>query len=133
MLVRSLLVVVVLVGAALAMDEEMAELARVLRESCAAETGVDVALLDQVNGGADLMPDPKLKCYIKCIMETAGMLGGGDVDVETVVALLPEDMRVRNEHNIRDCGTKKGADDCETAFLTQQCWQRANKKDYFLV
>nr|AXF48726.1 odorant-binding protein OBP11 [Lobesia botrana] len=101
------------------MDDEMAELAAMLRESCAEETGVDLGLVEKVNAGADLMPDPKLKCYTKCVMETAGMLSDGEVDVEAVIALLPDDMRVKTEKHIRGCGTKKGADDCETAFLTQ--------------
>ncbi|XP_072936487.1 general odorant-binding protein 69a-like [Epargyreus clarus] len=118
---------------ACALDDEMAELAKMLRENCAEETGVDLGLVDKVNAGADLMPDGKLKCYIKCIMETAGMMSEGTIDVEAVIALLPDDMRKKNENSLRGCGTKKGADDCDTAFLTQVCWQKANKADYFLI
>nr|AOG12857.1 odorant binding protein [Eogystia hippophaecolus] len=126
------MVLVALVAGAAAMDEEMAELARMLRENCGEETGVDLGLVDQVNGGADLMPDPKLKCYIKCVMETAGMFSEGQVEVEAVIAMLPENMK-KSEGSIRGCGTQKGADDCDTAFLTQVCWQKANKAEYFLV
>lgn len=115
------------------MDEEMAELAKMIRDNCGAETEVDMGLIDQVNGGADLMPDGKLKCYIKCVMETAGMMSEGEVDVEAVLALLPEDFKAKNEKSLRACGTQKGADDCDTAFQTQACWQKANKADYFLV
>ncbi|XP_022116327.1 general odorant-binding protein 69a-like [Pieris rapae] len=122
-----------LLSSTLAMDEEMAELAKMLRDSCSSETGVDISLLDKVNAGADLMPDPKLKCYTKCFMETAGMLSEGTVDVDAVIAIMPEDFRKRNEDKIRACGTQKGVDDCDTAFLTQVCWQKANKADYFLV
>nr|AGM38608.1 odorant binding protein [Chilo suppressalis] len=106
------------VAGAWAMDEEMAELAKMLHDNCGEETGADLSLVDKVNAGADLMPDPKLKCYLKCIMETAGMMTEGVVDVEAVLALLPDDMR---------------ADHCDTAFLTQLCWQKANKADYFLI
>nr|QLI62007.1 odorant-binding protein 4 [Streltzoviella insularis] len=126
------MVLVALVAGAAAMDEEMAELARMLRENCGEETGVDLGLVDQVNGGADLMPDPKLKCYIKCVMETAGMFSEGQVEVEGVIAMLPEHMK-KSEGFIRGCGTQKGADDCDTAFLTQVCWQKANKAEFFLV
>nr|AGM38607.1 odorant binding protein [Chilo suppressalis] len=121
------------VAGAWAMDEEMAELAKMLHDNCGEETGADLSLVDKVNAGADLMPDPKLKCYLKCIMETAGMMTEGVVDVEAVLALLPDDMRAKNEQNLRGCGTQKGADHCDTAFLTQLCWQKANKADYFLI
>nr|UDM59898.1 putative odorant binding protein 11 [Corcyra cephalonica] len=115
------------------MDEEMAELAKMLHDNCGEEVGVDLSLVDKVNAGADLMPDPKLKCYIKCIMETAGMMSDGEMDVEAVLGLLPEDLSKKNGDLLRTCGTKKGADDCDTAYLTQVCWQKGNKADYFLI
>uniref|UniRef100_A0AAU6NDH2 OBP15 n=1 Tax=Mythimna loreyi TaxID=667449 RepID=A0AAU6NDH2_9NEOP len=132
---RALLVLVAGLAAAqaVAMDEDMAELARMVRESCAAETGVDVALVEQINGGADLMPDGKLACYIKCTMETAGMMSDGEVDVVAVLALLPPELAAHNAPALRACGTVRGADDCDTAWKTQLCWQAANKADYFLI
>ncbi|XP_063834783.1 general odorant-binding protein 69a-like [Ostrinia nubilalis] len=126
-------VLTALAARAWGMDDEMAELAKMLHDNCGEETGVDLGLVDQVNAGADLMPDAKLKCYIKCIMETAGMMSAGEMDVEAVLALLPDDLRRKNEASLRACGTQRGADDCDTAFLTQVCWQKANKADYFLI
>lgn len=125
-------IVAVLVVGASALEGEMAELAKMLRDSCIEETGADIALIDKVNNGADLMPDPKLKCYIKCVMETAGMMSGGAVDVEAVVAVLPPELQ-RHADKMRACGTKAGADDCDTAFLTQACWQSGCKEDYILI
>lgn len=122
-----------LAAAAVEMDEDMAELARMVRDNCAGETGVDVALVEQVNAGADLMPDEKLKCYIKCTMETAGMMADGEVDIEAVLALLPPSLADQHAPSLRACGTQRGADHCDTAFRTQQCWQKANKADYFLI
>ncbi|CAB3222890.1 unnamed protein product [Arctia plantaginis] len=119
--------------AGIEMDPEMAELARMVRDNCAGETGVDISLVEKVNGGADLMPDAKLKCYIKCTMETAGMMSEGEVDVEAVLAMLPPEMSAHNAPALRACGTQRGADDCETAYLTQVCWQSSNKADYFLI
>lgn len=118
---------------AVEMDEDMAELAKMVRDNCAAETDVDVALVEAVNGGALLSPDAKLKCYIKCTMETAGMLADGEVDVDAVLALLPPALSERNAPSLRACGTQRGADHCDTAYLTQVCWQNANKDDYFLI
>lgn len=138
MRVRVLVALLVAAGCAaparaVAMDEDMAELARMVRESCVAETGADVALVEQVNGGAALMPDAKLACYIKCTMETAGMMSDGEVDVEAVLALLPPELAAHNAPALRACGTVHGADHCDTAWKTQQCWQAANKADYFLI
>nr|AWT22231.1 odorant-binding protein 15 [Mythimna separata] len=118
---------------AIEMDEDMAELARMVRESCAAETGADVALVEQVNAGADLMPDAKLACYMKCTMETAGMMSDGEVDIEAVLALLPPELAAHKAPSLRACGTVHGADHCDTAWKTQKCWQAANKADYFLI
>lgn len=129
------LLLVVLASQVSCMDDDMAELAKMVRDNCAAETGVDISHVDKVNAGTDLisLQDKILKCYIKCTMETAGMFSDGMVDIEAVIALLPDDMRNKNEAFLRACGTKKGVDDCDTAFLTQVCWQQANKADYFLI
>lgn len=120
---------------AAAMDEEMAELAKMVHDSCGEETGADLSVVDRVNGGADLadFPDAKLKCYIKCIMETAGMMTDGEVDVEAVLSMLPDEVRAQNEASLRACGTRRGADHCDNAFLTHVCWQQANKAAYFLI
>ncbi|CAK1594283.1 unnamed protein product [Parnassius mnemosyne] len=126
-----IILVTIFVGA-FGLDDEMAELARMLRENCGEETGVDLGLVEKINAGADLMPDPKLKCYIKCVMETAGMMSEGEMDVEAVIAMLPGDLR-ESEASIRACGTVHGADFCDNAYLTQVCWQKANKADYFLI
>ncbi|XP_047987649.1 general odorant-binding protein 69a-like [Leguminivora glycinivorella] len=115
------------------MDEETVELAKMLRDNCGEESEVDMGLIAKVNDGADLMPDPKLKCYMKCVMETAGMLDNGDVDIEATLELLPEAVRSRHEPIVRTCGSKRGADDCETAFNTQACWQQMNKAEYCLI
>ncbi|CAH0697252.1 unnamed protein product [Spodoptera exigua] len=132
-LVLTLATLAALAAAAVEMDEDMAELARMVRENCAGETGVDVALVEQVNAGAELMPDDKLKCYIKCTMETAGMMADGEVDIEAVLALLPPSLAEHNAPALKACGTQRGADHCDTAFRTQQCWQNANRADYFLI
>ncbi|XP_026754073.1 general odorant-binding protein 69a [Galleria mellonella] len=131
--VRCALVGLLLALGVTAIDDDMAELIKMVHDSCGEETGVDFGLVDKVNAGADLMPDPKLKCYIKCLMVTGGMMSDGEVDIDAVLTLLPENIGKKNEPLLRGCGTKKGADDCDTAFLTQVCWQNANKADYFLI
>nr|UVB79201.1 odorant-binding protein 11 [Heortia vitessoides] len=115
------------------LDDDTAELVKMLHEDCVEETGVDESLIDKVNAGAFLMPDPKLKCYIKCVMVTVSMMVDGEVDVETVLAMIDEKIKVKYEQELRMCGTKKGVDDCDTAFLTQLCWQTHGKDEYYLI
>lgn len=120
-------------GAPPPMDPEMAELAQAVRDSCLADSGVDRALVEGVNAGAALSPDAALKCYIKCTMETTGMMADGAVDVEAILALLPDALRDRSAPHLRACGTQPGVDPCDVAYNTQVCWQKANKDDYFLI
>lgn len=121
-------------GAPPPMDPDMAELAQAVRDSCLAESGANPSLVEGVNAGAALAPDAALKCYMKCIMETTGMMADGAVDVEAILALLPGDeLRGRSAPHLRACGTQPGADPCDVAYNTQVCWQKANKDDYFLI
>lgn len=128
-----LLVIALAMAAPPPMDEDMAELAAMLRESCGTESGVDLGLVDRVNAGTPLMEDGKFKCYIACIMETAGMMSDGEVDLEAVLSLLDDKTRAKNEKMLRGCGTQKGGDKCDTAWKTQKCWQDGNPSDYFLI
>nr|AII00970.1 odorant binding protein [Dendrolimus houi] len=114
-------------------DDEVLELAKMVRESCAEETNVDISLVEKINTGAGLTPDPVLKCYIKCTMETAGMMSDGVMDLEVVMTLMPDDLKNKHGAGLEACGTQKGADDCDTAYLTQVCWQKTCKSDYFLI
>lgn len=114
-------------------DEEVQEMAKMVRDSCVGETNADVSLIEKISAGAPLTPDPVLKCYIKCTMETIGMMSDGEMDLNVVMSLLPEDLKNKHGAGLQACGTKKGADDCDTAYLTQVCWQNAAKEDYFLV
>lgn len=126
-------IITVLILKASGFDEEVLELARMVRENCAGETNVDISLVEKINAGGALIPDPVLKCYIKCTMETTGMMSEGVLDLDVVMTLLPDDLKNKYGAGLQACGTKKGADDCDTAYLTQVCWQETTKSDYFLV
>lgn len=120
-------------GAPPPMDPDMAELAQAVRASCLAESGAAAELIDAANAGAPLAPDAALKCYIKCAMETTGMMSDGVVDVEAILAILPDPLRDRSEPHLRSCGTQPGADHCDIAYNTHVCWQKSSKDDYFLI
>lgn len=114
------------------LEGEMAEMAQMLREDCLGQTGADLALIEEINNGATVMPDPKLKCYMKCLMETVGVMSEETVLVEVVAALMPEEL-AKYADLLRACGTKKGVDACDTAFQTQICWQQSMKEDYMVI
>lgn len=115
------------------MEPEMLELAAMLRQSCVEASGVAEGLLAGVDGGGDLPPDGQFKCYLKCTMESAGMLTDGAVSVEAVLAPLPAAVAAAHEPFLRACGTQPGADHCEVAYNTQKCWRAANPKEFFII
>ncbi|XP_018579718.1 general odorant-binding protein 69a-like [Anoplophora glabripennis] len=101
------------------MDKRVAELHR----TCVAESGVDEALIEKANAEKVLEDDQKLKCYIMCIMKHSGsMSDDGTVDVEAIVANLPDEIKNNGASVVRACGTKVGANPCENAWLTHKCY-----------
>nr|CAH7712954.1 unnamed protein product [Callosobruchus chinensis] len=49
----------------------------------------------------------------------------GTVDEDACIAYLADNYREEFIPIIRGCGTKKGANDCDTAWLTNQCWAQS--------
>nr|UYB94417.1 odorant-binding protein 15 [Lytta caraganae] len=122
------------IPAVLSISDEMKELSDMLHGTCVAETGVDESLISKVNNEKVMPDDANLKCYIKCLLtQMAIITDDGDIDVEATVAVLPDEMRKQCEPAIRSCGTKRGADLCETAWLTHKCYLETSPSGYFLV
>ncbi|RLZ02132.1 Odorant binding protein 6 [Cephus cinctus] len=114
-------------------SDEMMEMAKMLHDSCVSETGVDEGLIEKCRDGV-FTEDSNLKCYIKCIMDqVSGMTDDGEVDEETVISMLPEEMQSETAPTIRECGTVRGSDNCDTAFQTHKCYYAKNPENYFLV
>nr|UWL63303.1 odorant binding protein 13 [Pagiophloeus tsushimanus] len=118
----------------LAMSDEMKELAQMLHNSCVEETGVSEALIDKVNTEKVFADDENLKCYIKCLMaQMACIDDDGIIDEEATIAVLPEEMQDKAAPVIRACGTKKGANPCENAWLSHKCYAEMEPNAYMLV
>ncbi|GLV48636.1 Odorant-binding protein 69a [Carabus blaptoides fortunei] len=106
-----------------------------MRAKCKAESGAsDESILSSLNGGK-MAEDEAYKCYLWCTLYSLGKMteDNKEVDVEGSVAKLPQDLVDAGVPKIiRACGTQKGATDCETGFLTLQCYQQADP-DIFIT
>ncbi|XP_072387594.1 general odorant-binding protein 83a-like [Diabrotica undecimpunctata] len=115
------------------MDQEMQELADMLHNTCIEETGASEDDINNAKKGA-FADKEEFKCYIKCLMaQMACIDDDGIIDEEATIAVLPEEFRDKAAPVIRKCGTKKGKNDCENAWLTHKCYQSEAPDDYFLI
>ncbi|XP_046614669.1 general odorant-binding protein 69a-like isoform X2 [Neodiprion virginianus] len=101
-------------------DDGMAEMLQMLHDTCVGQTGVAEDLIVEARTG-NFADDPKLK------------FDDGNIDVETIVAVLPEHIVGDAEPVVRSCGTVKGSDDCDTAFQTNKCWYNGVPDRYMLA
>ncbi|XP_046614665.1 general odorant-binding protein 56d-like isoform X2 [Neodiprion virginianus] len=108
-LIYGLVIAIFLFGKSMAMSDEMQEMAQMLRNTCVAETGVAEDLIIKCRSG-DFTDDPKLK------------FDNGEIDVDTLVAMLPEEILGKAEPVLRSCGTIKGTDDCDSVYQTNKCY-----------
>ncbi|XP_065164900.1 general odorant-binding protein 83a-like [Atheta coriaria] len=116
----------------IAIPEEMLELANMLHHTCQDETGASEDAIVNCRKG-EFADDPKLKCYMHCLMDQMAVVDDdGVIDEDGMIAMMPDEMKDVANKIIRGCGTKRGADVCDTAFQTHKCWYAASPKDYFL-
>ncbi|XP_046743568.1 general odorant-binding protein 83a-like isoform X2 [Diprion similis] len=110
-------------------DDGLAEMMKMLHDTCVGETGVaeDVVIAAKAGNFAE---DPKLKCFMLCLLNEVSAFDDGEIDIETLIAIIPESMAAQVEPIIRNCGVIKGSDDCDTAFLTNKCWYNENPALY---
>ncbi|XP_046743565.1 general odorant-binding protein 56d-like isoform X2 [Diprion similis] len=103
------------------MTEEMQEMAQMLHDTCVAESGVAEDLIVKCRSG-DFADDPKLKCYMLCLLNQISAFEDGEIDIDTLLAVLPEEILGDAESVLRGCGTVKGSDDCDSVFQTNKCY-----------
>ncbi|XP_066141810.1 general odorant-binding protein 83a-like isoform X2 [Euwallacea fornicatus] len=116
-----------------ALTEEMQELANQLHATCVEETGAsENAISDARKGVFD--EAESFKCYIKCLLSQMAIIDDdGVIDVDAMVAVMPEEMQEKSEPIIRKCGSVKGANACDSAWLTHKCYYKEGPEDYFLI
>nr|UWL63317.1 odorant binding protein 27 [Pagiophloeus tsushimanus] len=117
----------------LCLSEEMQELANQLHATCIEETGAVEDAVANARAG-DFSEAESFKCYIKCLLDQMAIIDDdGIIDVEAMIAVLPEEMQEKTAPIVRKCDTQKGANACESAWLTHKCYYREGPEQYFLI
>lgn len=87
-------------------------------------------IMDKFKAGQDLDPSLKAKvgCSSKCIMETRGIWKDGGLDAKALEQKLSEFKGLEKVPNVKEAikecsSTKKGADDCDTAYQISKCFK----------
>ncbi|XP_049821932.1 general odorant-binding protein 83a isoform X3 [Aethina tumida] len=116
-----------------AMPEEMRELAEMLHNTCVTETGVDEDIVTNAING-DFSTDESFKSYLKCLMDQMACISDdGNVDVEAIIALIPENIRDKAAPIIRKCGSEKPAARLlDTIWNFHICCLNTDPTTYFL-
>nr|QYL00045.1 OBP20 [Eupeodes corollae] len=118
---------------AIEIPEHLKAHAKRLHDRCQKEIGVDEALIAQSNNG-NLPNDRKLQCYIHCLFQKTGLIDENNIiHLEHMIEILPTEMQEIIERLISSCGTKHGADPCETAYLTVKCYFDADPENSMLI
>ncbi|XP_068149994.1 general odorant-binding protein 69a [Drosophila tropicalis] len=90
---------------------------------CANQTGVAEEVLRKAHQAGQLPSDPAFKCFLYCMLEIFGLIDSENImHLESLIEVLPEDVHAQIQRLADACGTKKGADGCETAYLTVKCY-----------
>ncbi|KAL1500930.1 hypothetical protein ABEB36_006348 [Hypothenemus hampei] len=121
-----------LVPKTLGISEEMQELAKQLHATCVSETGAKEDDISNAVKGI-FSEDEGFKCYLKCLMSQMAIIDDdGTIDVEAMVAILPDELVEHATPIVRKCGSIKGSNACDSAWLTHQCYYREGPEHYFL-
>nr|QTG40724.1 odorant binding protein OBP23 [Rhynchophorus palmarum] len=114
-------------------SDEMKELAQQLHNTCVSETGTTEDAITNARAGT-FTDDEKFKCYLKCLLDQMAIVDEeGRIDVEAMIAVLPEEFQDSLPPVIRKCDTIIGANACDNIWLTQQCYYKENPEHYFLI
>ncbi|XP_075159500.1 general odorant-binding protein 69a-like isoform X2 [Haematobia irritans] len=76
--------------------------------------------------------DSKYACYWSCVLKILGIMDGNNfMRLEVLLDIVPEDFHEMIQVLANSCGTQNGADHCEIALNTMQCY--VNNKPDLLV
>lgn len=99
-----------------------------LSEACSQETNVSEEEMKKffIGGLKDEDAKDNLKCQMKCIMEKKGHFKNGALDADATKKFLDSIPEAKDHQDminkaITECKDKKGANDCDTAYLITKC------------
>lgn len=91
---------------ALDIPEHMEAPLKQMHKGCVEETGIEEKYIAESKNGN--LPDvPGMGCYIKCLMEHAGVMDdSGAIDFSIIFHLFTPSVKSSFQDATRDCGTK---------------------------
>ncbi|XP_011201434.2 general odorant-binding protein 69a [Bactrocera dorsalis] len=94
-----------------------------LTNICIKESGASEDLFKDIRATGELPNNQNLKCFMHCVLDKIGLIDDDNiVHLDNLIEIMPPDFVPIIEQLHTTCGTKSGADGCETAFLTIECY-----------
>ncbi|KAJ8736403.1 hypothetical protein PYW08_007059 [Mythimna loreyi] len=115
-------------------SDEIKEIVQTIHDECVIITGVAEEDIANCEHGI-FKEDPKLKCYMFCLMEEASLVDDdGTVDYDMLVSLIPEKYYERTTKMIFSCRylDTPDKDKCQRAFDVHKCSFEKDPDLYFL-
>nr|ALS03857.1 odorant-binding protein 9 [Ectropis obliqua] len=114
--------------------DEMNEIIQTIHDACVGNTGVSEEDITNCENGI-FKEDPKLKCYMFCLLEESSLADeDGVVDYDMLLSLIPEEYYDRTSKMILGCKHEDapGKDKCQSAFDVHKCSYQKDPDLYFL-
>uniref|UniRef100_A0A0K8WJ37 Pheromone-binding protein-related protein 1 n=1 Tax=Bactrocera latifrons TaxID=174628 RepID=A0A0K8WJ37_BACLA len=94
-----------------------------LTNICIKESGASEDLFTDIRATGELPNNQNLKCFMHCVLDKIGLIDDDNiVHLDNLIEIMPPEFVPIIEQLHTTCGTKSGADGCETAFLTIECY-----------
>ncbi|XP_036338127.1 general odorant-binding protein 69a [Rhagoletis pomonella] len=101
--------------------------AKKLTNTCMKETGATEEMFTEAKRTEQLPGDNRLKCFMHCMLDKIGLIDNENIiHLDNLLEIMPPEFLPMIEQLHTTCGTKSGADGCETAFLTVDCYIKTN-------
>nr|QKN21554.1 odorant-binding protein [Zeugodacus tau] len=112
---------------ALEVPKHMISGVKKLTTICLKETGATEDLFKDARTTGKLPNNQNLKCFLHCVLDKIGLMDEDNiVHLDNLIEIMPPDFVPIIEQLHTACGTQSGADGCETAFLTVECYIKTN-------
>lgn len=112
----------------------MKAVVKMIHDECVSESEVPVETIDRIFSTKTMEPDPKFKCYQKCILQQiTAMDEEGNVDSEVFIGTMPEEYRSYAIEITQKCFDVSGADPCDKAYNLNVCAQKVDPSKYMFI
>ncbi|XP_070502493.1 general odorant-binding protein 56a-like [Chironomus tepperi] len=95
-------------------------------KQCVEETGTTEEVSKKLVNGDFSVRDEKAQCYVKCFFQKVGIMNEAGEPQSDVILEKLKKKKVDTEDVeglVKDCVSRKGENDCETAFNIYECYR----------